>query len=149
MKCLTLTGFEKVGKTTRSARFLADMENVFPWPELVAAVLSVYPKISEHGGRPPIRGADAADLLPAFMSVKNRSLAHSCLRARRLVDIAINPYSATKTGNMALSGATGALLVRALDALRSLPDRILTEIRQPEGPAGPGPRPGTASTTLS
>jgi hypothetical protein len=70
MKCLTLTGFEKVGKTTWGAQFLADMEKVFPWPELVAAVLSVYPKISEHGGRPPIRGADAADLLPAVISVK-------------------------------------------------------------------------------
>jgi len=54
MKQQTLTGLEKYGKTTRRARFLADMERIIPWPELTAAVLTVYPKISESGGRPPI-----------------------------------------------------------------------------------------------
>ena len=54
MKQQTLTGFEKYGKTTRRAQFLADMEQIIPWPELAAAVQAVYPKISENGGRPPI-----------------------------------------------------------------------------------------------
>jgi IS5 family transposase len=54
MKQHTLTGFEKYGKTTRRAQFLADMERIIPWPELTAAVQTVYPKISENGGRPPI-----------------------------------------------------------------------------------------------
>lgn len=54
MKQTTLTGFEKYGKTTRRAQFLADMDKIIPWPELAAAVQKVYPKISENGGRPPI-----------------------------------------------------------------------------------------------
>jgi IS5 family transposase len=54
MKQQTLTGFEKYGKTTRRAQFLADMDRVIPWTEITAAVATVYPKISEQGGRPPI-----------------------------------------------------------------------------------------------
>lgn len=54
MKQHTLTGFEKYGKTTRRAQFLADMDRIVPWPEMTAAVQTVYPKISENGGRPPI-----------------------------------------------------------------------------------------------
>src|ERR1700722_14402859 len=54
MKQQTLTGFEKYGKTTRRAKFLADMDRIVPWPEMTAAVEAVYPKISEAGGRPPL-----------------------------------------------------------------------------------------------
>jgi IS5 family transposase len=54
MKQQGLTGFEKYGKTTRRAKFLADMDRIIPWPEMTAAVERVYPKISEAGGRPPI-----------------------------------------------------------------------------------------------
>src|SRR5271165_1191313 len=54
MKQTTLTGFEKYGKTTRRAQFLADMDKIIPWAELAAAVQTAYPKVSESGGRPPI-----------------------------------------------------------------------------------------------
>src|ERR1700723_2857172 len=54
MKQQTLTGFEKYGKTTRRAQFLADMDKIIPWTELAAAVQTAYPKVSESGGRPPI-----------------------------------------------------------------------------------------------
>ena len=54
MKQQTLTGFEKYGKTTRRAQFLADMDKIIPWTELAAAVQRAYPKVSENGGRPPI-----------------------------------------------------------------------------------------------
>lgn len=54
MKQQTLAGFEKFGKTTRRAQFLLDMDRIIPWSELAAAVQTVYPKLSEHGGRPPI-----------------------------------------------------------------------------------------------
>src|SRR5271170_3959773 len=54
MKQQTLTGFEKYGKTTRRAQFLADMDKIIPWTELAAAVETFYPKVSEAGGRPPI-----------------------------------------------------------------------------------------------
>ena len=54
MKQQTLTGFEKYGKTTRRAQFLADMDKIIPWPELAAAGETAYPKGSENGGRPPI-----------------------------------------------------------------------------------------------
>ena len=52
MKQQTLSGFERYGKTTRRAQFLSDMERIIPWPEMTAAVATVYPKISEQGGRP-------------------------------------------------------------------------------------------------
>jgi len=54
MKQQTLSGFERFGKTTRRAQFLADMDRIIPWTELAAAVEKVYPKGSEAGGRPPI-----------------------------------------------------------------------------------------------
>ena len=38
MKQQTLTGFQKYGKTTRRAQFLADMDRIVPWAELQAVV---------------------------------------------------------------------------------------------------------------
>jgi IS5 family transposase len=51
---LTLAGagFEKYTKTTRRARFLAEMDRVVPWRELCARVEPVYPKAGN--GRPPV-----------------------------------------------------------------------------------------------
>jgi IS5 family transposase len=54
MKQQTLTGFEKYGKTTRRAQFLAEMDRVVPWAELAGVIEPVYPKGSDQGGRPPI-----------------------------------------------------------------------------------------------
>lgn len=54
MKPQALTGFEKYGKTTRRAQFLAEMDRAVPWAELMAVVEPYYPKASEAGGRPPI-----------------------------------------------------------------------------------------------
>jgi transposase, IS5 family len=54
MKQLTLAtvGFERYGKTTRRAVFLAEMERVVPWPALCGLIDPVYPKPGH--GRPPI-----------------------------------------------------------------------------------------------
>jgi len=54
MKQLTLAtaGFERYGKTTRRAVFLAEMERVVPWPALCRLIEPVYPK--PGNGRPPI-----------------------------------------------------------------------------------------------
>jgi transposase, IS5 family len=54
MKQLTLatTGFERYGKTTRRAAFLAEMERVVPWSALCELIEPVYPK--PGNGRPPI-----------------------------------------------------------------------------------------------
>jgi IS5 family transposase len=54
MQQRTLSGFEKYGKTTRRAQFLAEMDRVVPWNEICALIEPVYPKVSELGGRPPI-----------------------------------------------------------------------------------------------
>jgi len=43
MKQQTLTGFERYAKTTRRARFLADMQVIVPWAELTAVVEPFYP----------------------------------------------------------------------------------------------------------
>jgi IS5 family transposase len=54
MKQMTLAtaGFERYGKTTRRAEFLAQMDRVVPWSKLRALVLPVYPQAGD--GRPPI-----------------------------------------------------------------------------------------------
>ncbi len=54
MKQTTLAegGFEKYGKTTRRAAFLAEMERVVPWAQLCALIEPHYPKAGN--GRPPI-----------------------------------------------------------------------------------------------
>ena len=50
----TLAGFEKYGKTTRRAQFLAEMDRVVPWGEIAAVIEPHYPKSGAEGGRPPI-----------------------------------------------------------------------------------------------
>jgi IS5 family transposase len=54
MRQLTLAavGFERYAKTTRRALFLAEMEQVVPWPALCRLIESVYPR--PVNGRPPI-----------------------------------------------------------------------------------------------
>jgi IS5 family transposase len=56
MKQMTLgsTGFEKYGKTTRRAQFLAEMDRVVPWGELCAVIEPAYPKAGPAGGRPTV-----------------------------------------------------------------------------------------------
>lgn len=54
MKQQTLVGFERFGKTTRRAQFLAQMERVVPWRELCAVIEPVYPKAGPEGGRPAV-----------------------------------------------------------------------------------------------
>ncbi len=50
----TPTGFEAYRKPTRRERFLAEMERVVPWAELVALVKPAYAKGTSGPGRPPI-----------------------------------------------------------------------------------------------
>jgi IS5 family transposase len=54
MKQMTLSagGFDRYGKTTRRAAFLAEMDRVVPWSALCALIEPVYPKAGN--GRPPI-----------------------------------------------------------------------------------------------
>jgi IS5 family transposase len=54
MKQLTLSagGFDRYGKTTRRAAFLAEMDRVAPWSALCALIETVYPKAGN--GRPPV-----------------------------------------------------------------------------------------------
>lgn len=59
---------------------------------------------------------------------------------RRLVDIAVRSYDAIKTGSVGMAGATGALLLHALEELRSLPDRKLPEIRLRDPATGLAPK---------
>ncbi len=44
MKQQTLTAFEKQGKITRRAKFLADIDRIIPWPLMTAPVVTVHPK---------------------------------------------------------------------------------------------------------
>jgi len=55
-KQLTLAGsdFERFRKPTRREKFLAEMNAVVPWTELVAVLEPYYPKSGSAGGRPPV-----------------------------------------------------------------------------------------------
>lgn len=81
-----------------------------------------------------------ADAVTAFGDAGNRAVVdqtevlHKRLNyfveeQRRLIDIAIQAYSAIKTGNIGLGGATGTLLVHSLKELRTLADQMVPEIR--------------------
>ena len=48
----TVTGFEKHGRATRKAEFLARMEGLMPWAEFCALIEPHYPKA--ENGRPPV-----------------------------------------------------------------------------------------------
>ena len=55
MKQMTLaavTGFQKHGRTTRKAEFLARMDSLMPWAEFCAVIEPHYPKAGN--GRPPV-----------------------------------------------------------------------------------------------
>lgn len=54
MRQLTLAtaSFDKHGKVTRQAAFLAEMERVVPWRELCTVIDPFYPK--PGNGRPPV-----------------------------------------------------------------------------------------------
>lgn len=54
MKQQTLAGFQKYGKTTRRAQFLAEMDRVVPWAELTAVIEPFYPQAGPEGGRPAV-----------------------------------------------------------------------------------------------
>jgi len=66
MKQQTLTGFREVRQDHPTGEVPDGHGPDHPWPEVTAAVETVYPKISEAGGRPAdSSGADAEDLLSA------------------------------------------------------------------------------------
>ena len=48
---------------------------------------------------------------------------------KRLLDIAFHAYTAIRTGNIGITGATGTLLFHTLEELRALTERVLPEIR--------------------
>jgi len=57
-------------------------------------------------------------------------LYYYALEHQRISDIAVQAYAAIKSGQVGATGATSAVLVKALDDLRSLTDRTLPEIRR-------------------
>jgi transposase, IS5 family len=56
MKQMTLASneFEQFRKPTRREKFLAEMNTVVPWAELVAVIEPHYPKVTSVGGRPAV-----------------------------------------------------------------------------------------------
>jgi hypothetical protein len=95
MKQLTLAtaGFDRYGKTTRRAAFLAEMERAVPWPALCALIEPFYPR---PGKWPPADRyrADAAHL---FLAAVVQS---------------VGPGSATAYGAVLIAAST--LLVKPL-----------------------------------
>jgi hypothetical protein len=80
-----------------------------------------------------------ADAVASFGAARQRSIERQAETSqqklddfadehRRLVDIAIQSFSAIKTGNIGPSGATGTLLDDALEEIRRLTDRSLPAI---------------------
>jgi hypothetical protein len=61
---------------------------------------------------------------------------------RRLVDMSLQTFAAIQTGNLAVNGATGVVLVHTLTELRDLIERTLPEIRLISGMTAPQSRGG-------
>lgn len=110
---------------------------------VTAIAVELHAKISADEFRTLNRCLDdaIADAVASFGSARQISIndqaqtLHDRLSAfsdehQRLVDIAIQSYSAIKTGNVGLTGATGTLLIHTLSELRSLAERTLPEIRR-------------------
>lgn len=76
--------FEKLGKTTRRAQFLADMDRIIPVAELTAAVETVYPKGSDAAGRPTIPPERMLRIY--FLRVDARKAVHRDPIVQRLLD---------------------------------------------------------------
>ena len=53
-RTLATNDFERFRKPTRREKFLAEMNAVVPWTELVAVLEPYYPKSGGAGGRPPV-----------------------------------------------------------------------------------------------
>lgn len=53
-RTLASVDFEAFRKPTRREKFLAEMNKVVPWAELVAVIEPYYPKATGAGGRPPV-----------------------------------------------------------------------------------------------
>jgi hypothetical protein len=81
-----------------------------------------------------------ADAVTSFGDIRNRiaidraedlhqQLDYFIVEQRRLIALAIHSYTAIKTGDIGSGGATGTLLVRALEDLRILTDQIVPELR--------------------
>lgn len=51
---LAVNDFERFRKPTRREKFLAEMNTVVPWAQLVALIEPFYPKATSVGGRPPV-----------------------------------------------------------------------------------------------
>ncbi|MDQ5849863.1 MAG: hypothetical protein M3544_12975 [Pseudomonadota bacterium] len=58
---------------------------------------------------------------------------------RRLIEVAIQAFSAIRTGNVGMGGATSAVLGNALHGLHALVDHTLPEIRLATGMTTPPP----------
>jgi hypothetical protein len=85
-------------------------------------------------------GCSRQTLINEQTETLHKRLDHFAKEQRRLVDIAIQSYSAIKTGNIGLTGATGALLIHTLGELRSLAERTLPEIRVAHATTTPAPK---------
>jgi hypothetical protein len=81
-----------------------------------------------------------ADAVTSFGDARNRiALEHAenlhqrldfyIEEQRRLIAIAIQSHAAIRTGNIGMGGATGMLMLRALEDLRTLTDHIAPELR--------------------
>lgn len=99
-----------------------------------------------------------ADAVSAFAQEREAEIAHEAAtlhdrigvlaeQERRLITVAIQTFSAIKTGNIGVGGATGTALVNALYELRDVVDRTVPELRLATGMTALPPDPSTDEAT--
>jgi hypothetical protein len=74
-------------------------------------------------------GTERQDLINDRAETLHERLTYFADEQRRLIDIAAHSYTAIRTGNVGVTGATAKLLEHALEELRALGDRVIPEIR--------------------
>jgi len=122
---LTSTGFEKYGKTTRRALFLAEMDRVVPWSALCALVEPVYPKAGD--GRPPI---DLELMLRVYFLQQWFNLSDPAVEEALYDSAAMRAFAGVDLGRQAAPDESTVCRFRHLLERNSLGRKIFEQVGQ-------------------
>jgi transposase, IS5 family len=116
-------GFERYGKRTRRAEFLAEMDRVVPWVELVALIEPHYPQ--PGNGRPPV-GAER--MLRIYFLQQWFNLSDPGVEDALQDSLAMRGFAGIDLGREPAPDETTVLKFRHLLERHGLAERIFTEV---------------------
>lgn len=129
MKQMTLArgGFDRYGKTTRRAAFLAEVDKVVPWSELCALVEPRCPKPGKGPGRRPI-GVER--MLPIYFLQQWFNLSDPAVEEALYESISMREFGGIDLGHEAVPDETTVCKFRHLLERHELGKRIFERVAQ-------------------